>query len=86
MKAVKISEFKAHLAKYLRLVKDGEEINILDRGTLVAKVITPHPLTPKLEIRSPLKDPKNLATLTSKLNKAFKGEIMDLLQEERNRR
>jgi prevent-host-death family protein len=86
MKAVKISDFKAHLAKYLRLVKSGEVIEILDRGVLVAKVISPAETATKLEIRKPLKNPQELSRLVSKLSNSFSGEVMDLLAEERMKR
>lgn len=36
MKKAALSLFKAHLAKYIRLVKSGEQIEIQDRGVPVA--------------------------------------------------
>ena len=39
MKKIAISEFKAKLSHYLRLVKAGEEIDVLERGIPIAKVI-----------------------------------------------
>lgn len=41
MKQVGIAEFKAHLSKYLRDAKAGEEIRITDRGVPVAR-LSPH--------------------------------------------
>lgn len=38
MKQVGIAEFKAHLSKYLRDAKAGEEIRITDRGVPVARL------------------------------------------------
>jgi len=38
MKAVSVSELKAHLAKYLRDVQRGREIQILHRGRPVARL------------------------------------------------
>ena len=38
MSAVSISELKAHLSRYLKQVRRGGEIQILDRGVPVAKL------------------------------------------------
>jgi prevent-host-death family protein len=86
MKAVKISEFKAKLSKYLRLVKSGEEINILDRGEPVAKVTSMAKSSLSTLIRPPLKDPSALKTLKSKVTQSFVGDVVDLLLQDRNRR
>lgn len=37
---VRIAELKAHLGQYLKLVKSGEEVIILDRQTPVAKIVS----------------------------------------------
>lgn len=39
MRSVRVSEFKTKIAKYLKLVKKGEEMEILERDTPVARVI-----------------------------------------------
>ncbi len=39
MKTVKSSELKAKLAQFLRLVRSGEEIEVTDRGIVIAKII-----------------------------------------------
>jgi len=38
MKAVSVSELKAHLSKYLREVRRGGEIQVLERGVPVARL------------------------------------------------
>ena len=38
MQTVSISELKAHLSQYLKQVRNGSEIQILDRGVPVAKL------------------------------------------------
>lgn len=88
MRAVKISEFKAQLAKYLREVRNGQEIEILDRGTPVACVtpIISEMCDTKNVILAPKKRPEDLALIKSKVKKSFKGEVMDILLEERHRR
>ena len=44
--AVKVSEFKVHLGRYLKEVKAGHEITVLDRATPVAKLV---PISKDLE-------------------------------------
>lgn len=46
MKAVKVSELKAGLSKYLARVKRGEQVVVTDRGRSVAKLV---PLPPRPE-------------------------------------
>ena len=39
MKTASVSDLKAHLSRYLRLVQKGGEIQILDRGVPVARLV-----------------------------------------------
>jgi prevent-host-death family protein len=39
MKTVSVSELKAHLSKFLREVRRGGEVQILDRGVPVARLV-----------------------------------------------
>jgi hypothetical protein len=41
MKAVGVRELKSRLSEYLRLVKNGEEILVTDRGFVVAELRQP---------------------------------------------
>lgn len=43
MTTVSISSLKANLSRYLRHVRRGGEIQILDRGVPVARLIAPRP-------------------------------------------
>jgi antitoxin (DNA-binding transcriptional repressor) of toxin-antitoxin stability system len=43
MKAVGVRELKNRLSEYLRLVRNGEEILITDRGEVVAELREPSP-------------------------------------------
>ena len=43
MKAVGVRELKNRLSAYLRLVKNGEEILVTDRGDVVAELRQPSP-------------------------------------------
>ena len=39
MKTVSVSDLKAHLSQYLRIVQRGSEVQILDRGVPIARLI-----------------------------------------------
>lgn len=39
MESVKVSDLKAHLSHYLRMVRRGSEVQILDRGEPVARLV-----------------------------------------------
>jgi antitoxin (DNA-binding transcriptional repressor) of toxin-antitoxin stability system len=43
MKAVGVRELRNRLSEYLRLVKNGEEILVTDRGEVVAELRQPRP-------------------------------------------
>ena len=82
MKQVGIAELKARLSEYLRAVRRGETIAVLDRETLVAQIV-PLRERPALRIRKPAPGapPLNRVRLPkpSKLN----VDILELLLEER---
>lgn len=84
MVAVKISDFKARFSAYLRQVKAGTEIELLDRGSAVARIVS---ISSEMqtEIIPPKKDPKGLGKIKSKIAHPFTGEVMDVLGEERDR-
>jgi antitoxin (DNA-binding transcriptional repressor) of toxin-antitoxin stability system len=84
MKSVKASELKASLAKYLRLVRGGERLEILDRGVPIA--IIQGVCDEEIRFSSPAKDPRNLAKLKSKAKPTADYDIVDDLLEERRRR
>jgi prevent-host-death family protein len=82
MKQVGIAELKARLSEYLRAVRRGETIAVLDRETPVAQIV-PLRERPALRIRKPAPGapPLNRVRLPkpSKLN----VDILELLLEER---
>jgi antitoxin (DNA-binding transcriptional repressor) of toxin-antitoxin stability system len=43
MRAVGVRDLKSRLSEYLRMVKDGEEILVTDRGVVVAELRQPSP-------------------------------------------
>ena len=54
VKTIKIAEFKAHLSRELRRVRNGESITIKDRNTPIARVI-PYDKDARIRARPPLK-------------------------------
>jgi prevent-host-death family protein len=82
---VGIRELRADLSRYLKRVRDGEEIVVTDRGTPIARItpangrsridelITAGVLTPAPN-RGPRKVPKPIK---------IKGTISDLVEEQR---
>jgi prevent-host-death family protein len=45
MKTVRIAELKARLSEYLRAVRRGDTVTVLDRETPIARIV-PHPGAP----------------------------------------
>ena len=85
MKVVAVSEFKAKLAKYLRLVKSGEEIDIRDRGIPVA-VLSSVPRSTPIKFTPPRKDPSLLAQMRFSVKLAPDVDVVDFLLADRKRR
>lgn len=82
MKQVRIAELKSRLSEYLRAVRGGETISVLDRETPVAQIV---PVRDRvaLRIRKPARGapPPNRVRLPKPLT--LNVEIVDLLLEER---
>jgi prevent-host-death family protein len=55
MKTVRIAELKARLSEYLREVRRGGTVTILDRETPIARLV-PYDRTPVLVVRLPAAD------------------------------
>lgn len=83
MKQVRIAELKARLSEYLRAVRRGETIAVLDRETPIAHIV-PVRDRPALRIRKPAPGtpPPNRVKLPKKPLK-LKVDVVDLLLEER---
>lgn len=84
MKA-KISQVKAELSKYIRLVLKGEEIIITDRDQPVAR-LSAIPGEKKLQIREPSLDLKEILKIADRRSFDQKTDILDLLTEDREDR
>ena len=64
-KTVKIAEFKAHLSRYLRAVREGHELIINDRDHPVARVVPWQEKKRLLEI-TPAREPGGLGQVKFK--------------------
>ncbi len=87
MKSVSSSELKAKLAKYLRLVRQGEIIEVKDRGTpfAILKSIDKEKLN-SFNPTPPSEDPALIGKLVSGVCRAPKQDIVKLLLEDRKKR
>ncbi|MBI4405601.1 MAG: type II toxin-antitoxin system prevent-host-death family antitoxin [Deltaproteobacteria bacterium] len=80
-----IADFKARLSSYLRRVKSGEEVEILERGIPVAVI---HPIrnhTP-LEIVPSRKDPALLAKYPFSISPKKAFDVVELILKDRQTR
>jgi prevent-host-death family protein len=82
MKQVRIAELKARLSEYLRAVRRGETVAVLDRETPVAQIVPVRNRT-QLRIRKPAPGtpPPNRVPLPKPLK--LNIDVVQLLLEER---
>lgn len=82
MREVRIAELKARLSEYLRVVRGGETISVLDRETPVARIV---PVTERVALRvrkpAPGAPAPNRVRLPKPANLSI--DVVDLLLEER---
>ena len=84
MKQVRIAELKSHLSQYLRAVRAGETVAVMDRDTPIAQIV-PVREAAVIKIRKPRgKLPLNRIPLPKALKLDF--DVVDLLLEDRQRR
>ncbi len=81
MKKAGVAELKARLSHYLRAVRRGETVTILDRDTPVAQIVPVQ--QPALQVREPIpgSPPFNRVPLPPPLDPDI--DIVQLLMEER---
>jgi antitoxin (DNA-binding transcriptional repressor) of toxin-antitoxin stability system len=85
MVKVALSEFKAKMSYYLRLVKSGEELELQERGFRVA-CVSSQEIEKDLEIFAPQKSPKKLAEMKFSVKVNGDIDVVRLLTEDRSRR
>jgi antitoxin (DNA-binding transcriptional repressor) of toxin-antitoxin stability system len=82
MKQVRIAELKARLSAYLRTVRQGETIAVLDRDTPIAQIV-PFPARPGLRIRTPAPAAPPLNRVRRPKPLKLTVDVVRLLLEER---
>ena len=82
MREVRIAELKSRLSEYIRAVRNGETISVLDRETPVAQIV---PVRDRVALRVRKPAPGAPRPNRVKLPKPLKldVDIVDLLLEER---
>lgn len=82
MRQVRIADLKSHLSEYLRAVRRGETISVLDRDTPVAQLV---PMRDRIALRvrkpAPGTPPPNRVPLPKPLT--HNTDVVKLLLEER---
>jgi len=82
MKQVRIAELKARLSEYLRAVRGGESIAVLDRETPIAQIVPARERAAlRVRRRSPAAPPPNRVPLPKPAKLSI--DVVDLLLEER---
>lgn len=85
MKKANISKLKAELSKYLRFVRQGEEVLILDRDQAVAKIV-PVASQDELHIIEPKVDLKAVIESMKPRDFTETDDILDILAADREDR
>lgn len=85
MKRVGVAELKARLSRYLRLVRRGEALTVLDRDTPVARIL-PYDAPEPLVIRPPAPGATRLQDVPLPPPLPLDVDILDLLAQERGDR
>ena len=81
MKQARIAELKSRLSEYLRAVRDGETVTVLDRDTPVARIVPVQQSELRVRKPAPGSPRPNRVPLPPPLD--LKIDVLDLLLEER---
>jgi prevent-host-death family protein len=82
MRRVGVAELKARLSEYLRAVRRGETIAVLDRDTPVAQ-LSPYQERPTLRVRPPAETATPLSRIRIAKQVSPHVDVVELLLEER---
>jgi prevent-host-death family protein len=83
MKRAKIAELKARLSEYLRDVRTGRPLVVMDRNTPVARLVPYAPEGEPLVVRAPLGKSPSLQRVPLPRPLETGVDVVDLLLEER---
>lgn len=79
---VGVAELKARLSEYLRRVRRGETVTVLDRETEIARIVPLEPADP-LSVRAPANRVARLADVPLPSPLGSEVDVLELLREER---
>jgi prevent-host-death family protein len=82
MKPVGVAELKSRLSEYLRAVRKGHEITVMDRDTPVARLV-PHLATGPLVVREPVTAYRTLGDIPLPPRARLRSDAVELLLEDR---
>jgi prevent-host-death family protein len=83
MNDVRIADLKARLSEYLRKVKRGHAVTVLDRETPIARLVPYETDAAALPVRRPVAGAPTLQNVALPPPLLIKGDIVTLLLEER---
>ena len=83
MKKVRIADLKSGLSAYLRHVRGGRILTVLDRHTPIAQIVPCEDKTASLRVRAPLPGAPKLSRVLLPPPLRLRKDIVSLLLEER---
>lgn len=83
MTSVRIADLKSRLSEYLRKVRSGRSITVLDRNTPIARILPYEENGASLKVRPPLPDTPRLSRVALPPPLRLRRDIVTLLLEER---
>ena len=83
MTTVRIADLKSRLSEYLRKVRSGRTITVLDRETPIARILPYEENGASLKVRSPLPGAPKLSRVVLPPPLRLRKDIVTLLIEER---
>ena len=83
MTTVRVALLKSRLSEYLRRVRNGHEITVLDRDTPIARIVPYRAEPTRLTVRRPAPDAPRLQDVPLPPPLHIEGDIVTLLLEER---
>ncbi len=83
MNTVRIADLKSRLSEYLRKVRSGRSLTVLDRDTPIARILPYEQDGASLKVRSPLPGAPKLSRVTLPPPLRLRRDIVSLLLEER---
>jgi len=86
MDAVRITELKAKLSEYLRRVRHGQTLTVMDRETPIAQIIPCQAGPASLSVGHPKPGAPKLAAIRMPPRLAVRTDVVQVLAQERGTR